>query len=211
MFAPTDEDVELELGVLKRSWAPLPYIEYTRNVPGVGNFYSGLMVTLFFGSVIASVLLVSQVFNRTGALFRDPIWWVTLIILITITHGTLSWVNSTRHNRRRLGVFNRGIRFGKSILRFDEIDEVGIGGFKTSQEKNFPWLEKIRELRKPAYALVKDNIRALTLDFKRHDGTTVHWIGVMGMFKPEEIAEFLELLKPHVAGSSVTSGENATK
>lgn len=207
MFAPTDEDVTLELGEPVRSWAPLPYIEYTRNVPGVGNFYSGLMVTLFFGSVIASILLVSQVFNRTGALFKDPIWWVTLIVLITITHGTLSLVNSTRHNRRRLGVFKRGIRFGKSLLRFDEIAEVGVGGFKTSQERNFPWLEKIRELRYSAYATVKDNLRAITLDFKRHDGTTVHWVGVMGMFKPDEIAEFLELLKPHLKESRDPSGE----
>ena len=103
-------------------------------------------------------------------------------------------MNNARHQRVKLGIYEKGIRFGKSSLRFDDIEAVAIGGFKTSHEKNFPILECIREFRYPRYAIAKDKMRAMTLDLKRNDGTTVHWFGLMGMFEPSEIAAFLEEL-----------------
>ncbi len=198
---PMVNSVDFELGKLERLWHPVSYVEYTRRVPGTGGFYSVLMMILVFGSCIASIALV-KVLERPPLFFTDPIWWGILIGLIAITYGTLSSVNNARHQRLKLGVYEHGIRFGKSSLRFDGIAAVAVGGFRTAHEKNFPILECIREFRYPNYAVAKDKMRAMTLDLKCIDGTTCHWFGLMGMFHPSEIAAFLEILVERVPEES---------
>ena len=194
---PTGNAIDFELGMLERLWHPVPYIEYTRKVPGTGCLYSTLVVILFFGSCVGSVALVVGVLKRSPLFFADPIWWVAVIGMIAITHGTLAKVNNARHRRLTLGIYKNGIRFGKSSLRFEEIAALAVGGFQTAHEKNFPILECIREFRYSNYAIAKDKMRAMTLDLKRINGTTVHWFGLMGMFQPSEIAAFLEIVVEH--------------
>ena len=189
---------DFELGKLEKLWHPVSYNEYTRKVPSAGCLYVSLAMACLLGSFIASILIVTSVFNRPAPLLADPIWWVTVVVLIVVTLGILMKANSVRHARIKLSVYEKGVRFGKSSLRFEDIVAVSVGGFRTFQERNFPILERIREIRYPAYKTAKDKLRAITLDIRRKDGKTVHWFGLMGMFHPIEIAALLEILMEHV-------------
>jgi hypothetical protein len=105
------------------------------------------------------------------------------------------------YRRTRLGVFENGLRFGRSLIRFNELKVVTFGAPKAGSKRHMPTFSKIqRAIEKPAVRRVREireRSQKLSLTLMLHDGKIVVWQSVMGLFTKESLDEFFVLLDQH--------------
>ena len=107
------------------------------------------------------------------------------------------------HEKATLGIFEKGLRLGASIIRFDELSAITLGAPKSFDEKFFPTLKKCAE----AVAEIKVGVEMMqqsksvqevqkltTLNFHFKDGKVKSWPSFCLFFEPDDFREFVTLL-----------------
>ena len=115
------------------------------------------------------------------------------------------------YNSKRLGIFERGMRYGKFIVPFDELKLISFGAPKTFSEKHLPTLEKHSGSRVPeAKELVRWG-RQTALTIHLNNGKLLVWLAFGPVFGKEVLEEFLSMIdeRAHaqLRGTSLTDEE----
>ena len=192
-FSPSDETVELQLGLVKRCWSPLRLEEVEKVARGHG---SGLrMAILLIVSLVlalAAAIKASQIIGGAIAVIVSGIGVLGVLFIAIIKF------ENAIHNSRRLGVFERGMRFGKSVVLFDDIKAISFRAPKTFKEKHLPTFGRLAEsIEKPGaeeYRELIQNGRRAALTIHLNNGKLLVWLAVMAMYSKESLYEFFPLL-----------------
>lgn len=102
------------------------------------------------------------------------------------------------HLRTRLGVFERGMRCGRSVIRFDELKLITFGAPKTFAERHMPTLRSgQKSIEKSGAREASERIecsRRIALTMVMNNGKHVVWLSFHVMYPQQAITEFFELL-----------------
>ena len=144
LFAPANEIVELELGPIVKSWNPRPLGDVEKEARGHG---SGLRLCLLMAlSFVLAIVIAALVGRQTGHALLVVVSGIGSLAIMFF--GIMKLENSI-HDSKRLGIFERGMRYGKFIVPFDELKLISFGAPKTFSEKHLPTLEKHSGSRVP--------------------------------------------------------------
>lgn len=192
VFAASDEAVEAQLGPLAGTWKPVSQTEIAR-VALVSENNAAISWLSLFGLFAGAAAAAG-----TAYLTRNK--WASIAAGIGVISGSFYGVIQlarTVHQRRRLDVFERGIRFGRDIIGFDELKLIRFGAPKTMGERHFPTLGKLqRKVDKlPEITQKRDNGRKLAITVILSDDNHIVWPGFLVSFSKEDLTEFFELLK----------------
>lgn len=187
-----------------KAWEPMALKDCKRLATATAMFLDFLRLFLLVGSFVGSIFFVGGVLKRPPSLLKDPVWYCVLIAFITIAFSTLQFVLQRSHAKRRLVIFENGIRFGSSFVAFDDIDRISTGQFKTAMEKYVPTLEKaavyannplLAEGVISGAAKARQLIRDNSVTIFKKTGKQVHWVGMLSLFTDEDILEFFKLIR----------------
>ena len=208
--------MDSELSRSKSVWEPIPRSQ-CRQLASAGAFGADMLKTaIFFGGIVLSILLCAIVFDRPGPLYRDPIWWVCLVMLIVGPFMLLELLLNRRHSRKRLSIDKEYICFGNSCVKLAQLQSISSGQFKVAMERYASTLEKAAILAtRPGRAAAtirgaaeaRQELRDRSLTLTEQGGKQVHWIGTLAFFdKPDLESFFAKLLerKPELEIKSLT-------
>lgn len=216
---PTDAEVASQLGPVLGSWEPIPFKEISGYVhpPNTGEegCLTGVVVIGVFAAGVAITIAVAV---GTGIPYSGVLTAVALLTLLFVFQARFG---PRQYATMRLGVFENGLRFGHSLVRFDELKVITLGAPKTRLEANVtrhtPTLAKIgKGIESPAARRMremKDRSRKLALNFEMCDGKNILWVSVLAAFSKESLVEFYKLLDERIPdkfqGLQLTEGPQA--
>lgn len=200
-FSPCDEVVELQLGRCLGSWPanpePLLVSTYEKAAKTENVFLSTLIQLGLF-------LLAASAGIACGLLFGStPAGIIVFLVAGYFVLLTIGKIKAIAHARAPLGVFEKGIRLGASVIRFDELEAISFGAPQTIQEKYLPTFGKVTELvgefkyGKDRMQLAKDITEAkkqTTLTFFLRNEKVATWPAFALLFDLEHAKEFLRLI-----------------
>ncbi|APZ93746.1 hypothetical protein Fuma_03364 [Fuerstiella marisgermanici] len=133
LTAKTDEEVGLILGPMLGAWEPLPLQEIVKSANPPTTSTNGCVVSTLS---ICAFLAVTVAAIASGVYFKSVVVGFVvafgLAIPITMLAARFSRI---AHLRTRLGVFERGMRCGRSVIRFDELKVTTFGAPRTFAER----------------------------------------------------------------------------
>lgn len=208
LFSPSDEIVELKLGEQLGSWARLPPAEAAKTVlVSDKNFViSALTILSFLLAAAATIGGIILWKHPAAGLFSG------VVVLGTLLFG-VDKLSHAAHRSHRLGVFEKGIRYGSDLIRFDDLKLLSLGAPKTVAERHLPTFRKMQRNvdRFPELIQKRDLTRKLTVTPILNDGKHLVWLGLFGMFKKDQVDEFYDLIKARhpekVFGTNLTPEE----
>ena len=186
-----------------KAWEPMALKDCKKLATGTAMFLDYLRLFLLVGSFVGSIFFVGGVLKRPPSLLQDPVWYVVLIAFVAIAFSTLQFVLQRLHAKRRLVLFENGIRFSSSFVSFDDIDRISIGQFKTAMEKYVPTLEKaavyannplLAKNMISGAATARQLIRDSSVTIFKKTGKQIHWVGMLSLFTDDDILEFFDMI-----------------
>jgi len=195
-------------------WEPIPRSK-CRQLASAGALGSDILKAgILFGGLILSILLCASVFGRPAPLYKDPVWWVCVVVLIAGPFLFLEWLLNRRHSRKRLSIDEECVCFGGSCVRLADLQSISSGQFKVAMERYASTLEKAAILAtRPGRAAAtirgaaeaRQQLRDHSLTLTEQNGKQVHWIGTLAYFEMSDLESFFAALlkrKPelHVEG-----------
>ena len=194
LYSPSDEEVEAQLGGLLGRWQPLPARDVLKvsTVANCGTNDWIIRFIAYFGVVgtIAIACLTVAVTRNALALAVSFIFAAGFVIYIITSIGT------TGYSRMKLGVFEQGMRLGRSVVRFDELKAITFGAPKTFAARNLPTFRagQKKASRTPELDARRELGRKLALTMVRTNDKVVVWEGVGATFSNECLNEFFATL-----------------
>jgi hypothetical protein len=206
LFAPSNEMVEVKLGPIVKSWNPRPLADVDKEARGHGN---GLRLCFLMAvSFLLAIVIAGIVGRLTGHALLVVVSGIGSLAVMFF--GIIKLENNI-YNSKRLGIFERGMRYGKFIVPFDELKLISFGAPKTFSEKHLPTLEKHSGSRVPeAKELVRWG-RQTALTIHLNNGKLLVWLAFGPVFGKEVLEEFLSMIdeRAHaqLRGTSLTDEE----
>lgn len=201
LLAPmSDAEIESILGPVLGSWEPLPLQQIVKSANPPTTSMNGCLVKVLS---LSTFLLVVTAAVASGIYFKSvPVGFVVAFGLAIPLTVFATRCTRAAHLKTRLGVFERGIRFGRSIIRFDELKVVTWGAPKTFAERHMPTLRQGQKAleKAPAHEASQraERSRKLALTFVMSDGRRVVWLSFHAVYSKESITAFFELLDKHI-------------
>lgn len=175
-----------------------------RQLASAGALGSDVLKTMiFFGGIALSILLCASVFGRPAPLYKDPVWWACLIVLIAGPFLFLEWLLNRLHRRKRLSIDQEHVCFGSSCVTLAELTSISSGQFKVAMERYASTLEKAAVLAtRPGSAPTtirgaaeaRQQLRDHSLTLTEQGGKLVHWIGTLAFFEKSDLESFFAML-----------------
>lgn len=196
-----DAKFETELGAVLNSWDPLPLGKVEGGLPMPWWVTPLLMLLLPGGFLIAGFAA------KFAGVPKDSIVQVTLfggVVVLALIFGSFTVFCQKKHAGKRLAVHERGMRFGTSTVRFDEIETFWMGLDKSFLEKNLPTVSNFQESRKVRRGndrLTKEAMREDSLSFTLVDGKTIEWRYIRRCYAMTDLGDFVRALSkqaPHI-------------
>lgn len=195
----SDGEVESILGPMLGSWEPLPLKEIIKSANPLTTSTNGCLSSLLS---LSAFLLVVTAAVAAGVYFRSAPAGFLVAFGLAVPIGILAtrFVEAA-HRKTRLGVFERRIRFGRSIIRFDELKVVTFGAPKTFAERRMPTLRRGQKALEKAPAREAsqraENSRRFALTFVLNNGQNVVWLSFHAIYSRESMTVF-ELLDERI-------------
>lgn len=184
-------------------WEPIPRSK-CRQLASAGAYGADILKTvIFFGGVVLSVLLCASVLGRPTPLYKDPIWWVCLVVLIAGPFMCFEWLLNRRHSRKTLSIDQEHVCFGNSCVKLADLKSISSGQFKVAMERYTSTLEKAAVLATRAgtsaatirgAAEARQQLRDHSLTLTKQGETQVHWIGTLAFFEKSDLESFFAKL-----------------
>lgn len=184
-------------------WEPIPRSK-CRQLASARALGSDILKTvIFFGGIVLSILLCASVFDRPAPLYKDPIWWVCLTVLIAGPFLFLEWLLNRLHSRKQLSIDQENVCFGSSCVKLAELESISSGQFKVAMERYASTLEKAAILAtRPGRAAAtirgaaeaRQQLRDYSLTLTEQGGNQVHWIGTLAFFEESNLDSFFAML-----------------
>jgi hypothetical protein len=184
-------------------WEPMPRSK-CRQLASAGALGSDILKTvIFFGGIALTMFLCIRVFGRPAPLYKDPIWWACLVVLIAGPFLFLEWLQNRLHRRKRLSIGQEHVCFGSSCVKLAELKSISSGQFKVAMERYASTLEKAAVLvtspRRAAATIrgaaeARQQLRDHSLTLTEQSGKQVHWIGTLAFFEQSDLESFFATL-----------------
>lgn len=209
LLAPPDELVELKLGPVVKSWSPLPLDEV--NKVALGHTSNLRMYFLLAVSFILAVVIAGLVGKMTGNTIAVVVSGIGTLAVMFL--GMMKLENAI-HNSKRIGIFERGMRFGKSIVPFDDLKVITFGAPKTFSEKHLPTLSDVQRVSArgdyETDELIK-NAKTLSLTIFLANNKRIVWFAFSAIAGKDTVHEFFpvldELIPVQLRGLALTQEE----
>ena len=208
LFAPSDEIVELKLGQQLGSWERIPPGEAATviMIPDDSFILNALVILSFLVAGAAAIGGLILTKHAVPGLF-------TGVAVLGVQFFGLTKQSGAVYRSHRLGIFDDGIRYGKDLIRFEDLKLLSLEAPKSVTERHFPTFRKMqRKVDKFPELIVKsDRTRKLTVTPILNDGTHLVWLRILGMFSIDDLDAFYDLVKARypekVSGTNLTPEE----
>ena len=184
-------------------WEPMPRSK-CRQLASATALGSDLVKTvIFFGGIALSLYLCISVFGRPAPLYKDPILWVCLVLLVPGPFLLFEWLLNRLHLQKRLSIDQEHVCFGNSCVKLSELKSISSGQFQVAMERYASTLEKAAILAsRPGRAAAtirgaaeaRQQLRDHSLTLTEQCGKQVHWIGTLAFFEKSDLESFFAKL-----------------